>query len=154
MKTIIFSFFILLSFNAFCQKEDLLPPLPLEEQIKLEKENLARSSKTWINIRNNTSKAISMAYVAYDKSEESWTSHGWYRIEAYKVVSLPLGDYKGPVYIHGHNERYTWGSTNSFCIDPGKAFEILFSDRGKCETKYKFDKVNCNTGENKYTFNQ
>lgn len=145
----------LFAFTTASAQNDI--PLPKQEQEEIEKKNFYEQSETKLQLRNNTGKEIYVSYVNYDKSESSWTSHGWYKLEAYKTKVLPLGNYIGPVYIHGETQgllsNYSWGDKWMFCIDPSSAFEILNADKIDCPKKAKFYKTNVEKGINKWTFN-
>ncbi|MEZ5047503.1 MAG: DUF1036 domain-containing protein [Chitinophagaceae bacterium] len=135
--------FLTLILSAFISRAQEInePPPPLQEKKEIERRDLIENSRTNLTIRNNTNKTVYVSYVAYDANEESWTSHGWYTIMPYKVITLPLGDYKGAVYLHAKDDIHVWGDKWNFCIDKKNAFEIVNADKVKCISQAKFWKM-------------
>ena len=156
MKKIILLCSFIFTLNL-CKAQVDAPPPPQQEQEELERKEAFQNSSTKITLRNNTGKEIYACFVCYDKSESSWTSRGWYKISAYQSKTLPLGDYSGPIYIHGETmgsfTNTSWGDKWKFCIDASKPFAILNADKIDCSKKVGFYKYNVSIGMNKWTFN-
>lgn len=155
MKKLLFLLaFTMLSNFIFAQTE---PPPPLQEQQEIERKEQYQNSTTKLILRNNTNKAIYASLVYYETDESSWTSRGWFKVEPYKSRVMPLGNYTGPLYVHGETQglltNTVWGGKWLFCTDPNNAFTILNSDKINCKTKSKFTKLQMIKGENKWTFN-
>ena len=114
-------------------------------------------SQSSIEFYNNTDKNIYASYAYYDNENSCWTSIGWYKIEPYKERELPLGDYIGKIYIHGHQSSLLteskWGSGYSFCVDPDDAFKIRNADKISCSNRANFTEKIIKRGRNKWTFN-
>lgn len=158
MKKIIYTIALsILTSIAYSQNDFDAPPPPLQEQKVIEENRIIQNSGTTLSIRNNTGKVVYASYVYYDKSESSWTSKGWYSIEAYGKKVLSFGNYTGAIYIHGETigllSNTYWGDKWDFCTEPNKSFSILFSDKVNCSHKSKFTKYTLKAGENKWTFN-
>lgn len=156
MKKIFITTALLLS-CSFINAQTEAPPPPLQEQEEIDRNNRLQNSTSFLELRNNTGKLLYASYVAYDSDESSWTSHGWYKIDPYKKITLAMGNYVGPVYVHAETQglvnNSTWGDKWMFCIDQSNAFAIINSDKINCAKKVKFSKTQMSSGVTKWTFN-
>lgn len=111
-------------------------------------------SQTKIQFYNNTDSPISACYAYYSKTDECWTSVGWYTVPAYGYKTIDIGNYTGNVYIRGRQGLLAeWGSGDAyFCVDPDEAFKIKFADAKDCWSKKAFSKFSVSPGTNKWTF--
>jgi len=113
----------------------------------------ASSSQTTLNLINNTSNTIYAAYAIYDATD-GWTTHGWFRVEAYDERELDLDDYNGAVYIHGHAGSKYWGNDVTLCTGGQTAFTVINADKIRCEYSRPFTRTSVAQGATKrWVFN-
>ena len=115
-------------------------------------------SQSSIRFINNTDNDIYAAYVYWNKSNQSWNSKGWVKIQKYSSRDRDLGNYKGKVYIHGHQSGFltsgSWGKGWTFCVDDDDAFHFRGVEKiNNCKDKANFSELNIARGINKWTFN-
>lgn len=99
------------------------------DDIKTMDRDVTPTEQSILALCNHTGKAsISTAYVS---NEGTWTSHGWYNIKDGECAKVPLGSYRGNVFVYGefNGGEIIWGDgPQSFCINADKAFIIKNAD--------------------------
>lgn len=111
------------------------------------------TAQTTLTFVNNTSQLIYGAYAIYDE-DDGWTTHGWYRVNAYSEKSVGLGNYSGSVYVHGHNSWLQWGNDTNMCTGGSDAFHVKNADKVRCEYSRGFSRMKISSGQKKsWTFN-
>jgi hypothetical protein len=122
------------------------------------------SAQKMLEMYNNTGNSVWAAYCFYDNTNQCWTTKGWYKIDAYKTVTISLPINSTKIYVHGQSTissesfwkddvSVNWGSGYSLCVDLKNAFEIRNADKISCDNRKKFSEFATTNKVSKYTFN-
>jgi hypothetical protein len=143
-------------FNDGEAEENRLLAKQNEIQPQMNPSSQQQTNSSNLVLENNTDKEVYASYAIFEGSENSWVSHGWYKVEPYANQVIDLGTYNGALYLHGRTytgRKLSWGSGTIFCIDATNAFRILNADKISCRDKAQFLQLNIQAGDNKFIFN-
>jgi|GEM_PF-3572172 len=140
-----------LSSNVLAAK--IAPPVSDNSE---ETQTTTVQAKNTLKLINNTSKVIIVSFAYFDKGDNCWVSRGWRRLDANggtNVINLDeLNMGNNTIYLHAHGKGVYWGNDVTLCAEQGK-FRRTFADKGSCDWKLKYNKINVRAGDNTYNFN-
>lgn len=104
-------------------------PVSFAEEISTLDRDVSPTAQSILVLCNRTGK--SEIFAAYAANEGSWTSRGWYGIKDGECSKIPLGSYRGKVYVYGeyNGGELIWGDgPQNFCVNATKAFILKNAD--------------------------